>query len=142
MGGMSLWTAVVAEVGLQDGLGWDDVFWFSAGLLTMLTVGGILVRPVLRELREFLLWWRKFQRDWDGEPAVPGRDAVPGFPERMNRIDGELSRNGGESLKDKAYLTWEIVSDLKPRVQVMEERQVAIMGEQANASRRLADAGH
>ncbi len=39
-------------------------------------------------------------RDWNGTDAEPGRDAVPGVMERLNRLDGELSRNGGKSVKD------------------------------------------
>jgi hypothetical protein len=44
--------------------------------------------------------WDTFMRDWAGEPASPGRSAVPGVMERLNRIDGELKRNGGSSMKD------------------------------------------
>jgi hypothetical protein len=44
--------------------------------------------------------WDSFMRDWAGEPAAPGRSAVPGVMERLNRIDGELKRNGGSSMKD------------------------------------------
>jgi hypothetical protein len=44
--------------------------------------------------------WDDFHRDWAGEPASPGRSAVPGVMERLNRIDGELKRNGGSSMKD------------------------------------------
>ena len=45
-------------------------------------------------------WLEKFRRDWEGEPGGPGRDAVPGVMERLNRLDGELSNNGGSSMKD------------------------------------------
>jgi len=45
-------------------------------------------------------WRDRFMRDWMGEPAEPGRDAVPGVMERLNRLDGELSHNGGKSIKD------------------------------------------
>ena len=44
--------------------------------------------------------WDTFMRDWSGESAAPGRSAVPGVMERLNRIDGELKRNGGSSMKD------------------------------------------
>lgn len=44
--------------------------------------------------------WNKFMRDWAGEPAAPGRDAVPGVMERLNNIDGELKHNGGSTMKD------------------------------------------
>ncbi len=33
-------------------------------------------------------------------PGGPGRDPVPGVMERLNRLDGELSNNGGSSVKD------------------------------------------
>lgn len=39
-------------------------------------------------------------RDWAGTDAEPGRDAVPGVMQRLNKIDGELSHNGGKSIKD------------------------------------------
>jgi hypothetical protein len=34
------------------------------------------------------------------EEASPGRARVPGVMERLNRLDGELSNNGGSSVKD------------------------------------------
>lgn len=40
-------------------------------------------------------------RDWEGEEAEPGRAAVPGVMERLNKLDGELSNNGGSTTKDK-----------------------------------------
>ena len=40
-------------------------------------------------------------RDWEGEEAEPGRDRVPGVMERLNKLDGELSNNGGSTTKDK-----------------------------------------
>lgn len=39
-------------------------------------------------------------RDWRGEEASDGRDATPGVMYRLNKLDGELSHNGGKSLKD------------------------------------------
>jgi hypothetical protein len=44
--------------------------------------------------------WDTFMRDWVGEDASLGRDAVPGVMERLNRLDGELQHNGGNSIKD------------------------------------------
>lgn len=43
----------------------------------------------------------RFMRDWEGEEAEPGRAAVPGVMERLNKLDGELSNNGGSTTKDK-----------------------------------------
>lgn len=108
----------------------QDFLAIVAGAIAVLTLLGLLhrmlLRPVVSEFRETLSWLRKFQRDWDGEPAGPGRDAVPGVMERLNRIDGELKRNGGESLKDKVVETWERAQELDSRVTTMELRQTEI----------------
>lgn len=45
-------------------------------------------------------WLERFKRDWEGESEEPGRDRVPGVMERLNKLDGELSQNGGKSTKD------------------------------------------
>jgi hypothetical protein len=108
----------------------QDVLAFAAGGIAILTFIGLLHRmflsKIIREWKEFLTWMRKFQRDWDGEPAHPGRDAVPGVMERLNRIDGELKRNGGSTLKDKVFETWEKVESLDERVDTIEIRQCEI----------------
>jgi len=59
-----------------------------------------VIAPSVRKIRSMMEWLEKFRRDWEGEPGGPGRDAVPGVMERLNRLDGELSHNGGSSLKD------------------------------------------
>lgn len=59
-----------------------------------------VIAPSLRKIRSMMEWLEKFRRDWEGEPGGPGRDAVPGVMERLNRLDGELSNNGGSSVKD------------------------------------------
>ena len=59
-----------------------------------------VIAPSVRKIRSMMDWLEKFRRDWEGEPGGPGRDAVPGVMERLNRLDGELSNNGGSSMKD------------------------------------------
>ena len=59
-----------------------------------------VIAPTVRKTRSMMSWLEKFRRDWEGEPGGPGRDAVPGVMERLNRLDGELSNNGGSSMKD------------------------------------------
>jgi hypothetical protein len=59
-----------------------------------------LIKPICDRVHKFMDAWDAFLRDWAGEPASPGRSAVPGVMERLNRIDGELKRNGGSSMKD------------------------------------------
>ena len=60
-----------------------------------------LIAPVLRRTKILFDTWEIFIRDWSGTPEEPGRDAVPGVMERLNRIDGELKHNGGSSMKDQ-----------------------------------------
>jgi len=62
-----------------------------------------VIAPTVRKTRSMMDWLEKFRRDWEGEPGGPGRDPVPGVMERLNRLDGELSNNGGTSLKDAIY---------------------------------------
>ena len=59
-----------------------------------------VIAPSVRKIRSMMEWLEKFRRDWEGEPGGPGRDYVPGVMERLNRLDGELSNNGGSSMKD------------------------------------------
>lgn len=62
---------------------------------------GVLLSPFYKKLKRWAAWMERFMRDWEGEEAVPGRDAVPGVMERLNKLDGELSNNGGSTTKDK-----------------------------------------
>jgi hypothetical protein len=53
-------------------------------------------------------WMERFMRDWEGEEASPGRDRVPGVMERLNKMDGELSQNGGyTTVKDRVDRLYE-----------------------------------
>ena len=61
---------------------------------------GIVFRPAFKRTKEFFSWVERFMRDWEGEEESPGRDRVPGVMERLNKLDGELSQNGGKSTKD------------------------------------------
>lgn len=62
---------------------------------------GLLFKPLITRLRRWVHWMERFMRDWEGEEATPGRDRVPGVMERLNKLDGELSNNGGSTTKDK-----------------------------------------
>jgi hypothetical protein len=62
---------------------------------------GILFSPFYKKLKRWAAWMERFMRDWEGEEAEPGRAAVPGVMERLNKLDGELSNNGGSTTKDK-----------------------------------------
>lgn len=58
------------------------------------------IRPILKKIKLLMERTSAFLEDWNGSDAEPGRDRVPGVMERLNRIDGELSHNGGSSIKD------------------------------------------
>jgi hypothetical protein len=62
--------------------------------------GGAILGWVLKKARTLVSTWGGFMRDWEGEEAKDGRDSVPGVMQRLNKLDGELSHNGGKSLKD------------------------------------------
>lgn len=67
---------------------------------SVVTALGVIFLPGYKKTKEFLGWFDHFRRDWMGEDEAPGRDAVPGVMERLNKLDGELSQNGGKSTKD------------------------------------------
>jgi hypothetical protein len=71
-------------------------------------------------------FWEEFSRDWAGEEKAPGRSAVPGVMERLNRIDGELKRNGGSSMKDA--------------ISRIEQTQTKILNRLEEGNQRFADA--
>lgn len=76
-------------------------FFTTLGVVTGALIGlGVLLRPAYIRFKEFVEWLDRFKRDWEGEPAEPGRDAIPGVMQRLNRLDGELTNNGGKSTKD------------------------------------------
>lgn len=59
-----------------------------------------LLEPYKKKFDSMINWFEDFKRDWSGEEEAPGRDRIPGVMERLNRLDGELSSNGGKSTKD------------------------------------------
>ena len=89
-----------AAVTFRDGIGVDDLTWL-AGLISVIAVivGAVwtMIKPLKRQADRIEAFWE----DWQGTPAGPGRSAVPGVMERLQSIDGELQRNGGNSLKDQ-----------------------------------------
>ena len=84
----------------RDGIGVDDLTWL-AGLISVVSVIVGAVWAMLRPIRAQLHRWEAFWDDWQGTPARPGHGEVPGVMQRLQSIDGELTRNGGNSLKDQ-----------------------------------------
>ena len=95
---------------------------------SVLTALGVIFRPGYRRVKDFLGWFEHFRRDWMGEEEAPGRDRVPGVMERLNKLDGELSQNGGKSTKDVVNKMLYKQEKIEEKVDVMLEAFVE-MGE-------------
>ena len=100
-----------------------------------LTVGGTMLITVFKALKSVNNKLDSFFRDWEGTAAVPGRDAVPGVMERLNKLDGELSRNSGKSVKDTVNRIEkrleegnQIFKSLDSRIQKLEETGGSLIG--------------
>lgn len=79
------------------------VVWAAGAVTAVLTAWITTVKvfqPLFKRVGFWLTTWEQFMKDWAGEEARPGRAAIPGVMERLNRIDGQLHNNGGTSLKD------------------------------------------
>lgn len=91
-----------------------------------------LLKPIVTRVSALLHHTEQFVKDWGGEPAAPGRDAVPGVMERLNKMDGELSRNGGKSVKDTVNRIEKRLiegdkkfDDLYSRIEYLEKRKAS-----------------
>ena len=96
---MSLLT-ILAAVTFADGIGVDDLTRLAeliAVVTTIVAAVWALLRPLKRQADRIEMFWE----DWNGTSARPGHSAVPGVMDRLASIDGELQRNGGNSLKDQ-----------------------------------------
>lgn len=84
-------------------------FFAGLGVVTGALLGiAVILNPVRKKYAHITAWMERFMRDWEGTPEEPGRAAVPGIMERMNRMDGELSRNGGyTTVKDRVDRMYE-----------------------------------
>lgn len=85
----------------------------------------MMLKP-MKACKSFFSWVNKFRRDWEGEEADSGRDAVPSVMQRLNVLDGELSRNSGKSLKDYVVRLELKLDKLVKRIDGIEDRQKEI----------------
>jgi hypothetical protein len=84
-------------------------------VIGILISGAVVVGYLLKKISFLFGTWGKFIRDWEGEEAMDGRDAVPGVMSRLNKLDGELTHNGGKSVKD-------VVDRLEKRQDKLEQK--------------------
>lgn len=88
---------------------------------------GVLLNPLRKKVKRWANWMERFMRDWEGEEAAPGRDAVPGVMERLNNMDGELSKNGGfTTVKDRVDRLYENQALIMDAFVEMGERLISI----------------
>ena len=88
---------------------------------------GVLLSPLYKKLKRWGQWMERFMRDWEGEEASPGRDAVPGVMQRLNNMDGELRQNGGfTTVKDRVDRLYENQAILMEAFVEMGERLISI----------------
>lgn len=94
-----------------------DVILSICGSIVAISAAGFAVfklfRPFFKKVSHLMTTTDHFLKDWAGEPAGPGRDKIPGVMERLNKIDGELSRNGGKSVKDTVNRVEKELSQLR-----------------------------
>jgi len=85
-----------------------------------------LLEPYKNKFDSMIDWFEDFKRDWSGEEEAPGRDRTPGVMERLNRLDGELSSNGGKSTKDVVNKLYDNQGILMEAFVEMGERLISI----------------
>ena len=99
----------------------------TVGIITAALLGlRQLLEPYKEKADSFMSWFEDFKRDWSGEEESPGRDRVPGVMERLNRLDGELSSNGGSSTKDVVNKMYDNQGVLMEAFVEMGERLISI----------------
>ncbi len=115
-----------------------------AGILIAIT-GAVLgvtqvIVPLWKKVSTLFDTWAAFVRDWNGEPAEPGREAVPGVMERLNKLDGELSHNGGSSLKDAVDRLEKNQDRLFRKIEEAENQRVMVQSTLLEAIKALSSA--
>lgn len=82
--------------------------------------------PLVKKTQQLLDALDRFTRDWFGEDGAPGRDRIPGVMERLNKLDGELSHNGGSSMKDALRRVENKLDEIDARLKEGDERMTNI----------------
>jgi len=86
----------------------EDLFivQIAAALGTILGAWLLLARvifPIIKSAKKIIDQVDDFMEDWKGTETRDGRAGTPGVMQRLNKIDGELSHNGGSSIKDSVH---------------------------------------
>ena len=92
---------------------------WASGVIVLGGAAGVfwaVFRPIIKKFKLFIASINDFMRDWAGTPAEPGRDAVPGVMERLKKLDGQLTNNGGASMKDAVDRIEADIKEIKVRL--------------------------
>ena len=103
-----------------------EIVGILGAIIVVVVIAIKLLSKPMRAIKGFLSWVNKFRRDWEGELADDGRDAIPSVMARLNFLDGELSRNSGKSLKDVVVRLETKMDKLGKRLDVIEITQKEI----------------
>ena len=111
----------IAEIGLHDGLGADDIFWYAAGITSIIILFAALVKPA-KTIRHFFHRISVFLGDWFGEPADPerGSEPIPGVMARLKRVEDDMSAQ--PSLREAVTKLAHEVADLARQVAGIDAR--------------------
>jgi hypothetical protein len=98
----------------------NDVLMIST---TIIAIGGAigviwtLLRPILKKTQKLMESLDRFTRDWFGEEARLGHKAIPGVLERLQKLENELSHNGGSSMKDSLKRVEDKIGEIDARLE-------------------------
>lgn len=116
-----------------------------AGIIIAITGAIIGIKQVLyplwKKINVLFETWSSFTRDWNGEEAAPGRQATPGVMERLNKLDGELTHNGGKSVKDVVVRLEEQQVVIFDKLEEADKRRSELQEALLTAIKSLAEAG-
>lgn len=108
---------------------------------TIIAVGGAagviwkLTKPLVKKTKSLMDALDLFTRDWFGEPARPGHKAIPGVMHRLQKLESELSHNGGSSMKDSLKRVEDKINQIDGRLVEGDERMTSI-------EKRISNAGN
>ena len=93
----------------------------AAALGTILGASLLVARvifPIMKSAKKIIDQVDDFMEDWKGTETREGRIGTPGVMARLNKIDGELSHNGGSSIKDAVDRIEKKIKEIDDRLEI------------------------
>ncbi len=115
----------LAEIGLRDGFNADDLFWYAAGLTSILVLVAALAKPA-KTIRHFFHRISAFLGDWFGDPGDHdrGTDPTPGVMIRLKRVEDDVAAQ--PSLREMVTKLGHELADLARQVAGIDARVDAL----------------